>query len=130
MKKTILLIDDDLDEHEWFREALQSYDNSICCITANNCTEAIELIRDIPADVIFLDFKMCPLNGLECLKIIKQTPSMIDIPVYMYTVTKTTQEERDKALELGAVKWIAKPKKFDDYHKMFIEALITYPSSI
>lgn len=121
MRKTVLLIDDDADEHLWFSEALENYNSAISCITAYSCSQGYNRIKDSPPDWIFLDFNLPGTNGLECLMKIKKTPSLKNVPVYMYSASRVSDQVRAQALETGALKWIAKPNALGAYQKIFSE---------
>ena len=64
---------------------------------------------------------MPAINGLKCLKILKETPPLKNIPVYIYSISRVTDKEKSIALELGAVKWLTKPVDLKDYMKIFSE---------
>jgi two-component system chemotaxis response regulator CheY len=123
MKKSVLLIDDDADEHEWFKAALQSYNPDICFISARGSADSIDLLKGFSPDVILLDFNMPGFNGLECLQMIKQRPFIRDIPVYIYSISNITEKQKLQAITLGAEKWITKPVKQEDYLNVFLEIL-------
>jgi CheY-like chemotaxis protein len=123
MSKKVLLIDDDSDEHLLFQDALESYDNSICCITADSYTKAINLIKEGTPDYIFLDFNMPVFNGLASLQEIKQTSALNNIPVYMYSISDISEKLKEKALELGAVQWLKKPSYMKDFCRIFSDVL-------
>ena len=74
--------------------------------TARNGEEALEKIKELKPDVLTLDIEMPGLNGIEVLKILmKENP----LPVLMLSsLTKDGAEETFKALELGAIDYIAK----------------------
>jgi CheY-like chemotaxis protein len=119
--KIVLLIDNDRDEHLFFKEALEAYDKTLVCLMAFSCMEGINIVKETPPDVIFLDIMMPSVSGLECLKILKETPLFKDIPVYIYSSSVVTEGERSKALELGAVNWFSKPYEAEGYNKIFRE---------
>jgi CheY-like chemotaxis protein len=123
MCKKVLLIDDDSDEHLLFQDALEMYDNSISCIAADSYTKAINLIKDETPDCIFLDFNMPLFNGLNSLQKIKQTTSLSNIPVYMYSISDISDKVKDAALELGAVQWLKKPCYMKDFRRIFSDVL-------
>lgn len=109
MKKYhILLVDDDLDEFEFFLMALEKMPSLFKCTYAGGGTEALNLLNEIEPDFIFLDMNMPARNGLECLKEIKKIEKYRHIPIIIYSTT-IDESIAKKALALGAVQCLTKP---------------------
>ncbi len=74
---------------------------------ARDGLDALDKVRELKPDVITLDVEMPNMDGLTALgKIMEINP----LPVIMLSsVTKTGTEQTVKALQLGAVDFIAKP---------------------
>jgi DNA-binding response OmpR family regulator len=117
--KTVLLIDDDQEEHQFFSEALAKYNRNITCITAYNCTQGYTYAEQKKPDIIFLDMNLPGTNGIACLRKIKKTSSLVDVPVYMYSGGSVSERDIVTALHAGAVKWIRKPNDLNDYTMIF-----------
>jgi CheY-like chemotaxis protein len=118
MNFTFLLIDDDADDSELFREALEETDATIALHCAVNGEEALKRLKEIPKpSLVFLDINMPRMNGWECLKRMKHTPEYEDIPVIMYS-TSSNQREVDIAADLGALSFFTKPHSYRDLKKM------------
>src|SRR4051812_4228294 len=100
---TKVLLIDDLDEHEIFSHALRQHDRKISCV-ALACIESLVAINFLP-DVIFLDMNMPKEDGLACLRKLKETEKLKEVPVYMYSTAAFNHRERE-AFQLGALKWI------------------------
>jgi len=107
-QKIVLLIDDDEDEHEIFESALKHAATSANFISANSCEEALEILKNVNPDYIFLDVNMPKINGMTCLEEIKKISRIAHIPVYMYS-TGMNAHDGKKALQLGATDYIIKP---------------------
>ena len=103
----VLLVEDDLDDQEFFIEALNSIENVSLFGIANNGEEAIAILGNpgIP-DLIFMDIHMPHMDGIECLSKIIQTDSIKNIPVIMLS---TALHHIDKVKSLGARGFIEKP---------------------
>ena len=69
--------------------------------TAANGKEALKLVEWGNFDLILLDIMMHILNGLEVLKILRQTYPANELPIIMATA-KDRSEDVVEALELGA----------------------------
>ncbi len=114
--RIILIIDDDEDDREMFREALQAVDETAQSVVALDGVEAIEMLRTqdvrVP-DFIFLDLNMPRMGGKECLRHIRLMPHLQHVPVIIYT---TSRQKRDveETRALGAVHFISKPFHFED----------------
>lgn len=107
----ILLADDDLDDHDFFKHALKEIDESIICITAVNGVEALKKLKTeiepLP-DYIFLDLNMPRMSGLQCLEEIKKTKSLKSIPVIIFT-TSSANRDINEVKKLGGDYFITKP---------------------
>ena len=110
---TILYVDDDSDDREIFREAVQSIDKSIVCLTACNGLDALSFLesqKDLP-DVVFLDINMPLMSGTTCLAEIKRSKKMEQLPVIMFT-TSTNPTEQAQCKKDGAIEYINKPVSY------------------
>lgn len=104
-----LLIDDDADDHDFFKAAIDKLPEKIEVSTAFGCQEGTEQLHKNPLpDFIFLDLNMPITSGLECLAGIKKNVEFKDIPVYILT-TSASEKEREQALALGALGFMTKP---------------------
>ena len=71
---------------------------------------ALELMAKEQFDAIILDINMPVMNGLEFLQKIKADEGYASIPVIMLT-TEGQDEDKDKAISLGATAYVVKPFK-------------------
>ncbi|WDV47715.1 chemotaxis response regulator protein-glutamate methylesterase [Clostridiaceae bacterium M8S5] len=76
---------------------------------ARNGQEALEKLKNLKPDVITLDVEMPILDGIETLKLLMKTYSNIPV-VMLSSLTQSGADMTMKALEIGAVDFIAKPK--------------------
>jgi CheY-like chemotaxis protein len=124
--KTVLIADDDPDDIEMFVEALQEIDNNICCLSAGNGYEALQLLNIVNApkpDVIFLDLNMPKLSGKQCLIKLKQQEQFSDIPVIIFTTSKL-DDDNEEMRRLGALDFITKPSRFSELVQMLNNLLV------
>jgi diguanylate cyclase (GGDEF)-like protein len=75
---------------------------------ASNGTDALQLARASPPDLILLDAEMPGMSGLDLLKALKSEPSLADVPVIFVTSHGEAAVEVS-ALQLGAADFIIKP---------------------
>jgi two-component system chemotaxis response regulator CheY len=78
--------------------------------SAENGMEALKLMSKEQFDAIILDINMPLMNGLEFLQQIRSEKAYASIPVIMLT-TEGQDEDKDKAISLGATAYIVKPFK-------------------
>ena len=111
---TLLLVDDDQDDRFLFKEALAEADNSVEFTEASNGADALEKLMSgkvsLP-DLIFLDVNMPRMNGLDCLKHLKENVRFKDVPVVMYSTAASDDYQRE-CLNHGAKLFIEKPSDF------------------
>lgn len=125
MSKKLLLIDDDTDDTEMFREAIEAIDEKIICYSETNGRKALEKLESKKIenpDVIFLDINMPIMGGWECLSILQSSEAYKNIPVIMYS-TSSVYEDKEKAQQMGAVSFITKPIYFKSL-KEILEAVV------
>lgn len=110
----VLNVDDDLEDREFFSEALREVDPSITCLLAGSGMEALSLLQQghtLP-DFIFLDINMPMMDGKQCLKALKSIPEYQSIPVIMYS-TSTDEREIAECYRLGAEDFLIKPHSYE-----------------
>ena len=61
----VLLVDDDLDEYEIFREAVERVNTNITCLHACNGSEALVTLQEMPSlpQYVFMDSNMPVMDG-------------------------------------------------------------------
>lgn len=118
----ILAVDDDSEDFEFFRDAIQEIDSSIVILRATNGQEALHLLENhiLMPDYIFLDINMPLMDGKACLQEIKKIDRLKEIPIIMYSTT-SNQTEIKQYKTLGA-NFLVKPDRFSHLVKslMFI----------
>ena len=109
-RSTYYIVDDDKDDQNFLIEALTANDQNVKCFTSLNGKLAIyDLstgINPLP-DVIFLDLNMPKFNGKQFLAEIKRTPSLLHIPIVIYSTT-SDKNEIVETLKLGAAYFMTK----------------------
>lgn len=119
----VLHVDDDPDDSALFCEAVKEAAPSFQCLIANSAASAFEILSDrqkIP-DFIFLDMNMPKMNGLECLKLIKNNHSLNHIKVIMYsTASNPIHIKEFKKLGAG---FLPKPDRYETLVKNLMDIL-------
>jgi CheY-like chemotaxis protein len=111
----LLIIDDDQDDVELFKEAVHELNPEISVWSAHDGSHGIKMLTDelvVLPDFIFLDVNMPIMGGQECLGKIKATSRLRAIPVFMYSTTRNDREIVQYQ-KLGAEDFIVKPSEFD-----------------
>ena len=124
-KMKLLIVDDDVDDRNFFIEAVREIDGHIECVTAKDGQEALELLRDLSQSLpnyIFLDLRMPRINGKKCLVEIKKDERLKKIPVIIYTTSREIEESNELQL-LGAVHFISKPTNPEEVYYVISFAL-------
>ena len=109
MKKIrVVVVDDSALVRSLLSEIINSQADMVCVGAANDPLVAREMIRELDPDVITLDIEMPKMDGLDFLgRLMRLRP----MPVLMIsTLTERGAEVTMKALELGAVDFVAKPR--------------------
>jgi CheY-like chemotaxis protein len=121
----LFLVDDDIDDHEIFKSALAKVDEDLALLTATNGYEALNLLSTASTlpDYIFVDLNMPRMGGLQFLKEIKQTDTLKNIPVIIYS-TSSNPGDIAKTKQLGAISFVTKPSRFSDLCSL-LQSLIT-----
>lgn len=68
----VLIIDDDEDELMVISKALESLNISFKCTWAINGEQGLKQLSEIKPDVVFVDYQMPGMNGLECVRAIRK----------------------------------------------------------
>ncbi|HYF58842.1 MAG TPA: chemotaxis response regulator protein-glutamate methylesterase [Burkholderiaceae bacterium] len=109
MKKIrVLVVDDSALVRSLLSSVIDSQPDMTCVGAATDPYMAREMIRNLDPDVITLDVEMPRMDGLDFLeKLMRLRP----MPVVMVsTLTERGAETTLRALELGAVDFVAKPR--------------------
>ncbi len=117
-KKCILAVDDTAIILTRISEILG---NDYEVITANSGARAMKFLKERKPDMILLDIKMSPMNGIETLQEIRSRRDLEDIPVIMLTGV----EDRDTVMEsakLGICDYILKPFSSGELDKRVFRA--------
>ena len=108
MGKKILLVEDEKNVILGVRTCLDAvgYDVEI----VEDGEEALNAVSREHPDLILLDLLLPKLDGFEVLKVLKGNPETAKIPVIVLTA-KAEEEDRQRALDLGANNYMTKPFK-------------------
>jgi two-component system chemotaxis response regulator CheB len=107
-KIRVVVVDDSALVRSLLAEIINRQPDMECVGTANDPLIAREMIRDLNPDVITLDIEMPKMDGIEFLgRLMRLRP----MPVVMIsTLTERGADVTMRALELGAVDFVSKPR--------------------
>ncbi len=77
-------------------------------VEANDGVDALKKLSGNKFDLILTDINMPIMDGLKLVSLIRSDPANAAIPIVIIT-TEGGQEDRDRALALGATSYITKP---------------------
>ena len=124
-KLNILLADDDIDDCNFFKEALEALPITTELKTVHDGDELLNYLAEnttqIP-HVLFLDINMPRKNGFECLAEIKHNDKLKDMPVVMFSTSKAL-DKINILFKTGADVYIHKPSNFSELVQVIHHAL-------
>lgn len=122
----LLLADDDEDDCDFFKDALDELGVSVNLVIVNDGVQLMNFLLDdeqanLP-DILFLDFNMPRKSGFECLTEIKENDELKHLPVIVFS-TSLDMKIVDLMYEKGATYYIQKPGDFSRFKNVIANAL-------
>lgn len=118
--KRVLLIDDDEDDCDIFNSAINELESGIDFFYDCDSEKALKRLSSdqhpVP-DILFLDWNMPKITGMQCLTAIRKLPVFDTVPVIIYTTSKAPKD-REEAGRLGATYFISKPASFNELKEL------------
>ena len=107
-KIKLLFVDDDSMYRDIYTSILSQYPYTVQ--TAKNGGEGLVKLQESPFDLIFVDYRMPDMNGLEFLKrVLRVQPNSLIVLITAYAQISTAVE----AIKLGAIDYLEKPFEKD-----------------
>ena len=91
--------------------------------TAGNGKEAVQKVKEKKYDIILMDIYMPEMDGYEATKIIRQTYSKEELPIFA-TSSATSEEEKQKCLAAGMTEYVQKPFNLTELNEKIYQALM------
>lgn len=129
----IIISDDDPDDQYFMHKAvwetnlqhkITSVYNGIQLMDYLQRTGMYKNCKDDPADCIFLDLNMPLLSGTEALKRIKRNTDLSNIPVFILSTSKSSNE-KENLITLGAAGFYTKSNEYNGLKKIILEVFDT-----
>ncbi len=104
----ILFVDDDTTILSLVEEYLSAFNYRVSVV--DNGLKALELVEEKNFDIVFTDFKMPDINGLELLALIKEYRPLTEVII---VTGHGTMESAIQAMKYGSYDYIQKPFKLE-----------------
>ena len=112
--KECLPIEDDVDDQEIFKMAVDRLPFGVQCTMASSGEDALETLRaGYKPDVIFIDMNMPLMDGMECLEQIRKIPSLQATRLCLYSTSEESHVVGENKLS-KADDFIVKPPTLKD----------------
>lgn len=121
----ITLADDDEDDRLLFTDAFDELRINTVVNTFNNGKYLMDYLNDpesVLPHIIFLDLNMPIMNGIDCLKEIKQNERLKNIAIAIYS-TSSADDDIENTFVLGANIYIKKPSDFKKLKEILNEVV-------
>lgn len=109
MKIKCLLVDDEPLAIKLIQNHLSQLDAFEVVVTCSTAVKALDILRTVPIDLMFLDIKMPQLTGIDFLKGLKDPPAVI--------ITTAYREYAVDGYDLDIVDYLLKPITFERFFK-------------
>jgi len=121
----LLLADDDPDDCNFFKEALDDLSITANLSTVNDGVQLMSFLAsnagNLP-DILFLDLNMPRKSGFECLSEIKFNDKLKQLPVIIFS-TSFDIEVVNLLYQKGAHYYIQKPGEYSKLKEVILDAL-------
>jgi DNA-binding response OmpR family regulator len=106
--KRILIVDDDLDIQATLKKRLEH--QGFKCTCSSSVGKALEQLKEVKPNLVILDLGFRGANGTAFLQLARQwLPAEAKLPPVIILSAYHERDVVDYAMEMGAVRFIAKP---------------------
>jgi two-component system, NtrC family, response regulator len=116
----ILIVDDDAAFREGLAETLRDLGHEP--IEAGEAREGLAKQRAMAMDMVFVDFRLPGIDGLQYLRLMRGEPALAAVPVVMLTAYASS-DNTIEAMKLGAFDHLTKPIGREDVKRIVDQAL-------
>lgn len=125
-KKTVVIIDDEVDLTELFSSLLEETYEIIAFNRPNDFIAYLNAHKDVPFDALISDFNMHQMTGLDMIK--KCFEKGYHFPFILFSAY-LEKEVIFKALQIGAFRLLEKPSTKEKLEKAIEEIIVEHDSS-
>jgi len=122
----ILLVDDDIDDCDLFKDALEETGLHATIEIAHEGVKIMQLFNtraEYLPHLIFLDLNMPKVSGTECLREIRRASYLNSIPVIIFS-TSCTEVDIEETFAGGANLYIQKPTGYQELVDILKKVLV------
>ena len=105
---SVLIVDDQSTSRTILSHVVRSINPKIKVVEKTNPEQALEWATEHIADLVFVDYVMPEMNGIDFVRLLKTLPNYESVPVIMITIKKDA-ETRYAALNAGVADFLSKP---------------------
>jgi two-component system, OmpR family, alkaline phosphatase synthesis response regulator PhoP len=114
----ILIVDDEAHIRLLINQTLEELEDlGVELFSAEDGSQALEIIQSEIPQLVFLDVMMPKVDGLQVCQLVKQNPNLEQIYIVMLTA-KGQVYDRQESLKAGANEYITKPFDPDEILKL------------
>jgi CheY-like chemotaxis protein/signal transduction histidine kinase/HAMP domain-containing protein len=124
-RKRLLVIEDNPAEQLSIRELLGYDDIDVTVVSSGE--EAMEAVNQQSFDCVVLDLRLPDISGFEVLERFRDTPSLCDLPVVVFTGKELSAEEDARLHALArsvVVKGVESPERLLDETALFLHRVV------
>ena len=121
---TILVVDDSQVMRNIVKNTFAEMNVPFTCLEAGDGKKALELLNANDISLVFIDWNMPGMDGIDFLKIVRAIPNYKKLPVVMVTSEKG-RFSVVQALKSGATDYIVKPVQQKIFKEKVKEILVT-----
>jgi CheY-like chemotaxis protein/signal transduction histidine kinase/HAMP domain-containing protein len=124
-RKQLLVVEDNPAEQLSIRELLGHQDIDVSVAASGQ--EALDILEQQPFDCVVLDLSLPDMSGFEILEHFRDTASLCDLPVVVFTGKELTPEEDARLHTLArsvVVKGVESPERLLDETALFLHRVV------
>jgi len=124
-RKRLLVVEDNVVEGSSIRELLGHDDIDVQLVSSGN--EALEALHQQQVDCVVLDLRLPDMSGFEVLERIRDTTSLGDLPVVVFTGKELSSDEDARLHALArsvVIKGVESPERLLDETALFLHRVV------
>ena len=102
----ILIVEDNALNIKLFCDLLEAHGHATCAVIDSR--EALATAQEFTPDLVITDIQLPHVSGLELIRMIRADERLAEVPIMAVTAYATSGDE-DRAREIGAQAYVAKP---------------------
>jgi CheY-like chemotaxis protein len=125
-RKRLLVVEDNPAEQLSIRELLGHDDIDVSTVATG--AEALSMVAEQPFDCVVLDLRLPDMSGFDVLERLRDTPSLNDLPVVVFTGKELSPEEDTRLHTLArsvVVKGVESPERLLDETALFLHRVVS-----